>query len=139
MQSYNFLFALCCNTLPCDCPSTVDSEYIFVVCPPSRLIRMSSPNLNYLIGGGAIILYMDIYFFVTPTTDQQTVTALCNFTPWLTALGYSLCYGTILAKMVRVYYIFDKPTPQKKKVKLKIHSVVCVVSSKETEKCHQEK
>ena len=85
---------------------------------------MSSPNLNYLIGGGAIILYMDIYFFITPTTDQQVVTALCNLTPWLTALGYSLCYGTILAKMVRVYYIFDKPTPQKRKVKLKIHSVV---------------
>ena len=75
---------------------------------------MSSPNLNYLIGGGAIILYMDIYFFITPTTDQQVVTALCNLTPWLTALGYSLCYGTILAKMVRVYYIFDNPTPKKK-------------------------
>ena len=84
--------------------------------PPHRLIRLSSPNLNYLIGGGAIILYMDTYFFIIPTTDQQVVVALCNLTPWLTALGYSLCYGTILAKMVRVYYIFDKPTPQQKMV-----------------------
>ena len=100
---------------------------------------MSSPNLNYLIGGGAIILYMDIYFFITPTTDQQAVTALCNLTPWLTALGYSLCYGTILAKMVRVYYIFDKPTPQKRKVKLKIHSVVlsCVKKLKNAMKNKQ--
>ena len=84
--------------------------------PPYRLIRMSSPNLNYLMTGGAIVLYMDIYFFIIPTTNQQVVTALCNLTPWLTALGYSLCYGTILAKMVRVYYIFEKPTTQNKKV-----------------------
>ena len=86
---------------------------------PSRLIRMSSPKLNYLIGGGAIILYIDTYFFIIPTTDPQVVTALCNITPWLTALGYSLCYGTILAKMVRVYYIFDNPTNQQKKVGFK--------------------
>ena len=83
---------------------------------PYRLIRMSSPNLNYLIGGGAIILYMNTYFFIVPTINSQAVSALCNITPWLTALGYSFCYGTILAKMVRVYYIFDKPTTQNKKV-----------------------
>ena len=86
---------------------------------PYRLIRMSSPKLNYLIGGGAIILYIDTYFFIIPTTDPQVVTALCNITPWLTALGYSFCYGTILAKMVRVYYIFDNPTNQQKKVRFK--------------------
>ena len=82
--------------------------------PPSRLIRLSSPNLNYLIGAGAIILYVDIYLFIIPTTNPQTVAALCNSTPWLIALGYSLCYGTILAKMVRMYYIFGNPTPKKK-------------------------
>ena len=103
--------------------------------PPYRLIRLSSPNLNYLIGGGAIILYMNTYFFIIPTTDPHAVAVLCNITPWLTALGYSFCYGTILAKMVRVYYIFDKPTPQKRKVGFKLHSFV---SSTETEKCHHE-
>ena len=76
---------------------------------------MSSPNLNYLIGGGAIILYIDIYFFIIPTANPYAVAALCNLTPWLTALGYSLCYGTILAKMARVYYIFSNPAPLKKK------------------------
>ena len=82
---------------------------------PSRLIRLGSPSLNNLIGIGAIILYVDTAFFVIPTTNLQVVTVLCNLTPWLTALGYSLCYGTILAKMVRVYYIFENPTPKKKK------------------------
>ena len=81
-----------------------------------RLIRLGSPNLNNLIGIGAIILYVGTYFFIIPTTDQQVHILLCNLTPWLTALGYSLCYGTILAKMLRVYFIFDNPTPPKKKV-----------------------
>ena len=85
-------------------------------CLSYRLIRLSSPNLNYLIGVGAIILYMNTYFFIIPTTNPKAVVALCNLTPWLTALGYSFCYGTILAKMVRVYHIFDKPTPQQKMV-----------------------
>ena len=89
-------------------------DVMWLCSPPYRLIRLSSPNLNYLIGGGAIILYMNTYFFIIPTTDPHAVAVLCNITPWLTALGYSFCYGTILAKMVRVYYIFDKPTAQKK-------------------------
>ena len=86
----------------------------FVCSPSSRLIRLSSPNLNYLIGAGAIILYVDIYLFIIPTTNPQTIAELCNSTSWLIALGYSLCYGTILAKIVRIYYIFGNPTPKKK-------------------------
>lgn len=43
-----------------------------------RLVRLTSPNLNYLIGTGAIILYVDIYFFVIPTTNQVAVTVFCN-------------------------------------------------------------
>ena len=39
---------------------------------------MTSPNLNYLIGIGAIVLYIDIYFFVIPSTDKVTVTVFCN-------------------------------------------------------------
>ena len=33
---------------------------------------------------------------------------------WLTAIGYSLCYGTILTKLGRVYYIFHNPSVTKK-------------------------
>ena len=36
--------------------------------------------------------------------------------PWLNAIGYSLCFGTIVVKMFRVYYIFNSPTPAKKVV-----------------------
>ena len=43
-----------------------------------RLIRLTSPNLNYLIGVGAIILYLDISLSVIPITDVKAVTVLCN-------------------------------------------------------------
>ena len=85
-----------------------------LTCFPLRLVRLSSPNLNYLIGAGAIILYLNICFYIVPTTNPTAVSVLCNITPWLTALGYSLCYGTILAKMCRIYYIFNDPTPNRK-------------------------
>ena len=37
-----------------------------------------------------------------------------QMTDWLTAIGYSLCYGTIVAKMFRVFYIFRNPTLRKR-------------------------
>ena len=43
-----------------------------------RLIRLTSPNLNYLIGAGAILLYIDVYFYVIPTSDQHTAAIFCN-------------------------------------------------------------
>lgn len=85
---------------------------------------MSSPNLNYIIGLGALVLYVDIYLLVVPTTDQLTVQVLCSLTPWLTAIGYSLCYGIIVAKMVRVYFIFNNPKPKSTTVSMCVRTYV---------------
>ncbi len=46
--------------------------------PFSRLIRLTSPNLSYIIGVGAILLYVDVYLTVVPTEDKDGVTVLCN-------------------------------------------------------------
>lgn len=43
-----------------------------------RIVRLSSPNLNLLVGIGAIILYMDIIITVIPTTSKVVNTILCN-------------------------------------------------------------
>ena len=40
--------------------------------------------------------------------------------PWLTAVGYSLCYGTILVKMMRVWYIFNHPSVTQKYVSIHV-------------------
>lgn len=70
-----------------------------------------------MIGIGAIILYFDLILYVIPTTDPNTVGVLCHMTPWFTAIGYSLCYGTVVAKMVRVHFIFNNPTPKSRNVR----------------------
>ena len=43
-----------------------------------RLIKLTSPNLNYIIGAGAILLYLAIYVMAVPSTDSTTVAVLCN-------------------------------------------------------------
>ena len=96
-----------------------------------RLIRLSSPNLNYLIGLGAIVLYLNIITLVIPTTNTHFAAVLCNvrtaynyvdvlcllchnqINPWLISLGYSFCYGTIIIKMIRVWVIFNNPMQMK--------------------------
>ena len=78
-----------------------------------RLVRLTSPNLNYLIGSGAILLYLAIIVTVLPAKSAVFAGVLCNLRVWLTGFGYSLCYGTILVKMWRVYYIFSNPFAQR--------------------------
>ena len=41
-------------------------------------MRLTSPNLNYIIGTGAILLYLAIYVMVIPSTDPTAVAVLCN-------------------------------------------------------------
>ena len=42
-----------------------------------RLIRLNSPNLNYLIIGGMILLYFGGIGFVIPATDNRAVPPIC--------------------------------------------------------------
>lgn len=43
-----------------------------------RIIRLTSPNLNYLIGFGVILVYISTaIFFVEPTTNASTAGVLC--------------------------------------------------------------
>jgi len=84
-----------------------------------KLIRLTSPNLNYLIGFGVIVFNMAVYFFVYPQVPHSALLVICNIRSWFASLGYSLCFGTINAKMWRVYYIFHNPKPSKMKKVLK--------------------
>lgn len=43
-----------------------------------RIIQLSSPNLNYLIGFGAILFFLDAYLLVTPASYQTVATVVCN-------------------------------------------------------------
>ncbi len=50
----------------------------FILLHKPRLIKLTSPNLNYVTGVGAIILYIEVYLTVVQTKSQNTVSVLCN-------------------------------------------------------------
>ena len=47
-------------------------------CVLCRLIKLTSPNLNYAIGVGAFMLYVDVILLVVPTTNRDVISVLCN-------------------------------------------------------------
>lgn len=49
--------------------------YCVSVC---RIVRLISPNLNYFIILGAILIYTSVIFFVFPTLDPFLVTFACH-------------------------------------------------------------
>ena len=61
-----------------------------------RLIRRSSPNLNYIIGLGAIILYLNVISFVIPTTNPDFMSVLCNVSSAV------LCYVNLSVNVAHV-------------------------------------
>ena len=73
---------------------------------------MSRPMLNYFIITGYIILCTVIIMHV-PTTDPIIFLGISKTLLWFLAIGFSLCYGTIIMKMLRVYYIVNNPLPNK--------------------------
>ena len=78
-----------------------------------RIMQISRPRLNYLIILGALLFYITIILFAVPTRDRDVFHGIFKTTPWTIALGFSLCYGTIIMKMFRVYYIINNPLPNK--------------------------
>ena len=55
-------------------------------------------------------------------TEDISASIPFQVTPWLTSLGYFLCYGTIVVKMARIWYIFNNPLMRKKHVNAAKHS-----------------
>ena len=43
-----------------------------------RIVRLISPNLNYIIVVGAMLIYISVIFFVFPTTDTFWTTFACH-------------------------------------------------------------
>lgn len=47
------------------------------VCQSSRLVRLTSPNLNYVMIVGISLIYCSAILFVIPTISPPVVVALC--------------------------------------------------------------
>ena len=100
-----------------------------------RIIKLTSPNLNYFLLAG--LAATAVSFLDYPSTVHAVTVAectVCNMhtqllqwqaqyellffimqnTKILSYLGYDVVIGVALVKTARVYYIFKKPSPNKK-------------------------
>ena len=83
-----------------------------------RLVKLGSPYVSIMIVAGAIMFYAIVFLFgVDENVASLTIVdGLCHARIWLVSIGFSLLYGTILAKTWRVYYIFNYTTASSKLV-----------------------
>ena len=74
-----------------------------------KTIKASSSRLNHFayVGCYCFLLALLAYTIVEAfSTSPLATTVLCNFIPWLTSIGFSLVFGTVIVKTWRVYVIF---------------------------------
>ena len=74
-----------------------------------KTIKASSSRLNHFayVGCYCILFALLAYTIVEAfSTSPLATTVLCNFIPWLTSIGFSLVFGTVIVKTWRVYVIF---------------------------------
>ena len=72
-------------------------------------IKATSPNLSHLIFSGCYLLLVSVIFFAIKDVfniDAIAYGMLCNLYTLCISLGFSLVFGTICAKIWRVYRIF---------------------------------
>ena len=72
-------------------------------------IKATSPNLSHLIFSGCYLLLVSMIFFVIKDVFDFSAIAygvLCNLYTLCISLGFTLVFGTICAKIWRVYRIF---------------------------------
>ena len=57
--------------------SWLSSDVTFALVHARRIIRLNSPNLNYLMISGSIMIFVSDFFFVIPTIDSAFMVATC--------------------------------------------------------------
>jgi gamma-aminobutyric acid type B receptor len=79
-----------------------------VVFRKKKLVKLSSPNLNIIFISGIILMYIFVILLGIEDefVDARGVNALCQLGIWVSVIGFTLAYGSMVAKSFRVYYIF---------------------------------
>lgn len=89
-----------------------------------KIIKLSSPNLNYIICGGSIILYTGVILngmitddLTTATEDTDVLALSCIMNTWLFVVGFTATIGTVVAKDWRIYRILTQDKTSKQTIK----------------------
>lgn len=67
-----------------------------------RSFRLGSPQLKYIIGAGAVLQYLGVYFMAFPSTDPTRVAVSCNVRMHI----YTLVCRVMCEKFVCIYVMF---------------------------------
>ena len=88
-----------------------------------KVIKASSPYINFVIACGCIMGFLSILFMsmehlkvdfhIMPTSFPY----LCNIRLWLLTIGFTLAFGALFAKTWRIYVIFRNPWMKKRPYK----------------------
>ena len=96
-----------------------------------KVIKASSPYINFIIVSGCICGYLSIYFMSVGNLDvnmnipSRAYPFLCNIRPWLLSFAFTLAFGALFAKTFRIYLIFKDPF--KKKLPFKDHTLFAML------------
>lgn len=74
-----------------------------------RSIKATSPNISHLIFSGCYLFGISIIIYSVQQTSnfgEVVYSVMCNAFKWCLIMGYTLIFGTVLAKVWRVYRLF---------------------------------
>ncbi len=75
-----------------------------------RSIKATSPDVSHLIYSGCYLFAIFILLYTVQESlgieNRLVLTILCNAMMWCLLLGYSLIFGTVCAKIWRIYRLF---------------------------------
>lgn len=78
------------------------------------MIRASSPRVNNVILIGALFCYVGAILFGldAATVEPEQFSRLCQLRLWIFSLGFTLVFGALFAKTLRVHLIFNNSAHQ---------------------------
>lgn len=79
-----------------------------------KIVKLTSPNLNYLIIVGVFILLLGMILYSIPTKDITLLTVICTLRRFFTSFGHDVSFTVALVKTLRIHYIFLNPSPNKR-------------------------
>ena len=113
----------------------IQIKFLSLFLSQHRVVKLTSPNLNYVIVFGTIMLLIGNIFLPFPSRNITLVAIFCTVSTLNAAytvhllsiqlillqiariflsIGYDICFVVALVKTMRVAYIFFKVTPTKK-------------------------
>ncbi|XP_060073113.1 gamma-aminobutyric acid type B receptor subunit 2-like [Ylistrum balloti] len=85
-----------------------------------KIMKMSSPKVNYLICSGSIVLYTSSLLHgveVIENRAEGSLAVVCILKSWFLSIGFTASYGALIAKAWRIHKIITYAKYKKQNIK----------------------